>query len=158
MQIQTLKPNDVTLALANKKTQKNTRISNDIGLLSFGIFPANKHDFPVGNVYLRLGFIGFSGARKGAFGLRHIWEKHGSELGLTAPKEVPGFIDKILVPGAEVIIDNSKDPDKPVVVESSNGLITLGLVEPKNEDSYYHIITAYSRKNHPGTVIAEFLK
>jgi len=154
MQIQIFQPNDVTPAIAELRNQKNARVSNNRGQVSFGLFPSNNHNFPVGDIHLKLGFIGNGHRRSGAFGLRHIWEKHGSELGLTAPQQVSAFIETILQPGANVIVNHSKSPDKPLIVESSNGLITLGMVKPNNESAYYHIITAYGRKSHPGIIIA----
>lgn len=152
--MQTLHPNDITLELASLKTRKNTRILNDLGQESFGTFPANKHNFPAGEIYLKLGVIGFTEARKGAFGLRHIWEKHQSDLELKCIQDIPAFIEKVLSEGAEVIVDKSKSPDKPLIVESNSGLITLALETPKGLPPHYNIITAYNRKNHPGVVIA----
>ena len=152
--MQIFQPQDVTLAIANLRTQKNARVSNSRGQISFGLFPSNNHNFPVGDIHLKLGFIGNGHRRKGAYGLRHIWEKHGAELGLTAPLQVPDFIKTVLQPGANVIVDHSKSSDKPLIVESNNGLVTLGVVKPNNEPPYYHIITAYGRKSHPGIIIA----
>ena len=146
-------PSDITLALALTKNKKNTIISTTRGQLSFGLFPANNHGFTTGKIILKLGLIGHGYFRKGAFGVRHIWEKHGGEIGLTSPIQVVNFIESILIPGAEVILNREKSPDKPIIVESSNGLITLGLTTFKNQVAY-SIITAYDRKNHPGVVIA----
>ena len=153
-----LQHNEITLELVSLKNKKNTRVLNELGQESFGNFPANNHNFPVGEIYLKLGYIGYTNARSGAFGLRHIWEKHGTELGLQEPKEILGFIKKVLAEGAEVIVDSMKDPNKPLVVESSSGLITLALETPNNKLPNYHIITAYSRKSHPGVVIATIIK
>ncbi|WP_126169631.1 hypothetical protein [Shewanella khirikhana] len=152
-QIVIYQPSDVTTALAAQKTAKNARIANTSGQVSFGIFPLNSHGYQSAPIILKLGFIGYASQRTGAYGLRHIWEKHGQEIGISNPSDVPSFIESILIPGAEVIIDSTKSA-KPLIIESKTGLITVGFSTPPNEAPHYHIITAYTRKNHPGTVIA----
>jgi hypothetical protein len=153
-EIAIFQPGDVTVEVANNKNSKNAWVANTSGLLSFGTFPENNHNFPVGEITLKLGYVGFDSERKGAYGLRHIWEKHGSEVMATSPSDIPLFIEGIITSGSTVIVDRDKDPKKPLIVKSSIGLLTLGLKQPKDSEPYYHIITAYVRKSHPGIVIA----
>lgn len=89
----------------------------------------------------------------GVFGLRHIWEDHANELSFGCPSEVPGFVEKVISSGTPVLIDSGKNPDSPLVVNSSHGMAVLRYVKAP-EESFYDIITAYNRRNHPGTVIA----
>lgn len=152
--IEVFQPRDVTAALANDKRSKNALVANTSGVVSFGTFPSNNHSFPSGDITLRLGYVGYGAGRKGAFGLRHIWEKHKTEVMATNPEDIPAFIEAIITKGSNVIIDKDKDPNKPLIVESKVGLLTLGLKLPNNANPYYHVITAYARKSHPGTVIA----
>jgi len=149
-----LQSSDITLNLATKTTKKNSFIANCSGVQSFGTFPSNNHGFPSVSIYLKLGIIGFGSERLGAFGLRHIWEKHGSEIGISLPSQIPSFIESILQPGSVVIIDRNKCPDKPLIIESNAGMIIVGLNQPKNAPEYFNIISAYDRRSHPGIVIA----
>jgi hypothetical protein len=153
-EIKIYQPQDITTALAGEKSTKNARVANTAGSISYGMFPINNQGFPVAEIILKLGYIGFKANRDGAFGLRHIWEKHRNEIGLSSPSEIPAFIESILTPGSEVIIDHNKDPRKPLIIESSIGLLTLSLTQPQLELHHYNIITAYARKSHPGIVIA----
>lgn len=147
--IKIFQPSDITLQIAQKKNAQNTLVANSEGHHSFGMFPANNNGFPEAEIVLKLGNIGYGFLRKGGFGLRHVWEKHGSDLGLQNPYEVVGFIESIIQPGAEIIVDKSKDPKKPLIIESSWGLVALEI-----QASTYSITSAYNRKSHPGTVIA----
>lgn len=152
-EIKIFQPSDITLEHVSKKNKPNSLITNQLGHISFGDFPANNHDFPEATIILRLGLIGYGYGRLGAFGLRHIWEKHRIDLGITNPSEVVNFIESIIQPGAEVLIDKKKSPNKPLIIESSNGLISLNLTNI-GDQPVYSIITAYDRKSHPGNVIA----
>ena len=152
--MQIFQPSDITPTLLSDGSTKNSFVANTSGKHSFGNFPVNNHGSPVANIYLKLGYVGYGSVRSGAFGLRHIWEKHGAELSLSDPIDAIKFIESILQVGAHVILDQTKG-NKPVVVQSSAGLVTLGLTKPPNEDPYFNIITAYDRRNHPGTLIAK---
>lgn len=148
--IQIYQPHDITLIEAARKNKPNSLITNTQGHHFFGFFPANNHGLPEAEIVLKLGLIGYGYKRAGGFGLRHIWEKHGKDLGMVKPGEVVDFIESIIRPGAEIIIDTAKAPDKPLIIESSCGLVILSVTP-----SAYSITSAYNRKSHPGTVIAK---
>ena len=133
--------------------KKNQFVTNTSGGLSFGTMPINNHGFAQLEIRLKTGYIGKGWTRQGAYGVRHIFEKHGSELNLTCPSQVSSFIESIITTGAEVIIDNNKDPLKPLIIESNNGMVITAI---SGCQSYYNIISAYDRKQHPGIVIANF--
>nr|WP_010890242.1 hypothetical protein [Salmonella enterica]AAB91550.1 hypothetical protein [Salmonella enterica subsp. enterica serovar Berta] len=106
-------------------------------------------------IILKLGDSGFYNKRteslEGAYGLRHIWDKHRVEIGATSAEDIVIFLESILLAGAEVLIDPKKGQNKAIVVESGTGMMILELKKPNGEDPYYSIITAYDRKSHPGT-------
>lgn len=141
----------------SEKSKKNSFVCMPCGAFSFGAFPPNNAHFPEGDIRLKLGLVGYitgNNERQGAFGLRHIWEKHGSELGLTCPAETIHFIKNVITSGAQVLIDSHKNPDRPIIIESKVGMAILNL-QASTHDVYYSIISAYNRKQHPGTVIAK---
>ncbi len=160
MTIQIYQPSEITEELALSSCTKNAKVMNTDGNISFGLFPANNYHFPEAEIHLKLGYIGKyqRGSRdpKGAFGLRHIYDKHKHDIGISNPNEIPEFIESIIIPGADVIIDKNKSEDKPLIIESSQGLIALGLITPNGHEPYFSIITAYNRKSHPGIVIGSF--
>lgn len=147
--------NNLNIALMSEKTRKNSFVCMPCGTFSFGNFPANNANFPQGDIRLRLGYTGYISRpdRPGAFGLRHIWEKHGTELGLSCPTEAINFIKNVITNGAAVLIDSNKNPDRPIIIENKVGMAILS-VHANTSDVHYSIISAYSRKQHPGTIIA----
>jgi hypothetical protein len=147
-------PSDLTKILVEDKNQRNAYVASSKNILSFGRFPANNYGFPEGDIKLKLGHIGVGRNRQGGFGLRHIWEKHGSECGLTCPTQIPAYLERIITVGAHVLIDKDKDPDKPLILESKVGMAILMINTPKPGAIFYTITSAYSRKSHKGNVIA----
>lgn len=147
----TIHHNDLSIEWMSHKRSKNAFVTNTKGNLAFGIFPTNNNHWPELEIRLKVGFAGFGKARSGAFGIRHIFEKHGKEIGLTCPSEIPSYIESIITKGATVIVDSAKDANAALVIESQTGLVILRLSKDK---AYYDIISAYDRKSHPGTVIA----
>lgn len=150
-------PTDIDNDVLDKKNMKNSRVTNNKGNLSFGTIPKLNDNFPKGEIHLKLGDSGFYSHNhhepKGAFGLRHIWDKHGDELNSQNAEDVVKFIESVLQVGAEVIIDPKKSPNKPLIVESNTGMVVVDLKEPQNEEPFYNIITAYDKKAHPGNVM-----
>lgn len=49
---------------------------------------------------------------EGAYGLRHIWDKHRVEIGATSAEDIVIFLESILLAGAEVLIDPKKAKTK----------------------------------------------
>ena len=147
-------PSDLTQLIVEAKNHKNSYVASSKSILSFGKFPANNYGFPEGDIKLKLGHIGVGRNRLGGFGLRHIWEKHGSECGLTCPTQVPAYLESIITIGAHVLIDKDKAPDKPLILESKVGMAILTINKPNPGASFYTITSAYSRKSHKGNVIA----
>ncbi|MBU1468572.1 MAG: hypothetical protein KJ868_13130 [Gammaproteobacteria bacterium] len=143
----------ITLNVMTHNRTKNALIESASSVVSFGFFPENNNGFPSAKICLKLGFIGSGKGRAGAYGLRHIFEKHGGELGMTCPSEVVSYVKSIIKPGSEILVDYKKEPDRPLVIESSTGLIVLALAGV-GESKHYNIISAYTRFSHPGTVIA----
>lgn len=152
--MQIYQPSDLNQLVVAAKNNKNSYVASSKGSLSFGVFPANNYGFPTGQIKLKLGHIGVGRNRQGGFGLRHIWEKHGSECGLTCPTQVPAYLESIITVGAHVLIDKNKDPNKPLILESKVGMAILTINKPNPGDSFYTITSAYSRKSHKGNVIA----
>ena len=155
--MEVLIPNDIcSIKLSNKST-KNARVTKLDGSHVFGKVPSLNDKFPEGDIILKLGYQGFYNSSnnllQGAFGLRHIWDKHRAEIGATNAEDVVRFVESILKVGADILIDESKHANKPLVIESSTGMVILELKSPQNEDAYYTIITAYDRKSHPGTLM-----
>lgn len=152
-----LLPNDITEAVLNGKKTKNARVAKNDGSEFYLDLPYMNADFPAGKIILKLGDSGFYNKRtqnlEGAYGLRHIWDKHRTELGAASAEDIVIFLESILLAGAEVLIDPRKGPNKAIVVESGTGMMILELKKPNGEDPYYSIITAYDRKSHPGTKV-----
>lgn len=149
-------PSDLTVELMESKNKKNAYIASSNNVLSFGFFPCNNNGWPESPIKLKLGNIGVGKSRRGGFGLRHIWEKHGKECGLAVPADVILFIEKIISSGAKIIIDKDKAPSKPLIIKSKVGMAILKLNTPNQGGAFYTITSAYNRKNHPGNVIATF--
>ena len=142
-------PTDITTAILNDKKTKNSIVCTSSGKDSFSTFPHVSDKFPQGKICLKLGYIGFGDFRDGAFGLRHIWDKHRTEIGAVSALDVVLFLEKVVAKGSVVIIDNKKAPDKPLILESLTG---MAVVEFNN--GAYYITSAYDRKSHKGVVIA----
>lgn len=141
--------------IASGRSAKNTRILNPTtGDFRFGYIPEN----PVidsGHIYLCLGYDGFGPDRRGAFGARHIWDKHQVDLNLTQFADVPHTVASILTEGCNVLVDQNKGgPTKPIVINTPHGMVSLQhkLIDNVPE---YHVLTAYGRNDHPGTVVAQ---
>lgn len=149
-----LLPSDITEAVLNEKKTKNARVAKSDGSEFFLDLPYMNADFPAGKIILKLGDSGFynkkTGNLEGAYGLRHIWDKHRTELGATSAEDIVIFLESVLLAGAEVLIDAKKGPNKAIIVESGTGMMILELKKPQGEDPCYSIITAYDRKSHPG--------
>lgn len=154
-----LLPSDISGGMLNKKNTKNAKVTNSNGETTFGVMPRLNDKFPSGNITLKLGDSGFYDHKtktlKGAFGLRHIWDKHRSEINAGSAEDVVTFVENVLTTGAEVLLDHNKDPNKPLIVESTHGMLVVELKEPQGEEPYYSVITAYVRKSHPGTLLGK---
>lgn len=152
-----LLPRDITNAILVGKKTKNSRVSKNDGSEFFFTLPHLSADFPEGKVILKLGDLGYYNQSKqkleGAYGIRHIWDKHRSEIGATCAEDIVKFLENIFLTGAQVLLDPRKGPNKVIVVESGTGMMIVELKKPQNEDAYYSIITAYDRKSHPGTIL-----
>jgi len=147
----TILHSDLSVEWMSHKRSKNAFVTTTNGSLSFGAFPKNSAHWPELEIRLKVGFAGFGRTRSGAFGVRHIYEKHSQEIGITCPSQISGYIESIITDGATVIVDTVKDENAALVIESKTGLVILRLSKDK---TYYDIISAYDRKSHPGTVIA----
>jgi len=154
-------PSSISDDTLRNKTKPNARVTKSDGSRYFGKVPKLNDSFPEGQIILKLGKRGFfnqtSREVQGAFGLRHIWDKHRREINATTVQEVVVFVESILKNGADVLIDDNKHPNKPLVVESSIGMVILELKRPQDEDAYYSIITAYERTSHPGTLMGNII-
>ncbi|CAM3273180.1 hypothetical protein [Moritella viscosa] len=152
-----LLPNDVSQQMLDSKKTKNAKVTNSNGTCSFGVMPNLGARFPTGNIILKLGDSGFYDRNerklKAAFGLRHIWDKHKVEIGATNAFDVIEFIESVITVGAEIIIDQNKDPNKPLIVESTAGMVVVELKQPQGEEPYYSIVTAYDKTRHAGTLV-----
>lgn len=150
-----MNPHTITTQHLDSKNAKNTKILTTSGDAIFGVMPQLSPDLPEGNIILKLGDSGFYDRHtkqvKSAFGLRHIWDKHRIEIVASNATEIVVFIESIIT---NVIIDNSKSKDKPLIVKSNMGIVVVELKTPQNEPPHYSIITAYTRKSHPGTLMA----
>lgn len=152
-----LLPSEITTAALTEKKTKNARVAKNDGSEFFLDIPYMNADFPAGKIILKLGDSGFYNKMTrnldGAYGLRHIWDKHRTEIGAASAEDIVIFLERILLAGAEILIDSKKGPNKAIVVESGTGMMILELKMPHGEDPYYSIITAYDRKSHPGTIL-----
>jgi len=139
------------------KGTKNARVCTSIGSDFFLDIPSISADFPAGKIILKLGDSGFynrsSKRLECAYGLRHIWDKHRTEIGATCATDIIIFLEGILHQGAEMLLDSSKGPNKAIVVESGTGMMILELKRPQGEAPYYSVVTAYDRKSHPGILL-----
>jgi len=153
-----MKSGELTNELADERGAKNQKLENpEGGGFSFAYIPKNKV-IEEGEVFLCLGYAGFGVDRKGAFGARHIWEKHKLDLGLSRFSDVPGVVSGLLSEGCNVLVDKSKGGlDKPIVVNTSSGMVSLQK-KVVDEVVEYHVLTAYRRTNHPGIVVATLKK
>lgn len=142
---------DLSILHMNHKKQKNSVIIRKGGYDNFGLLPFNNNGFESLPIKLKLGLIGFGANRQGAYGVRHIFEKHKNEIGITCPSEIPGFIERIMISGADVIVDYNKDINKVLCIESKVGMVVFAR---KGSNDHYNIITAYDKRSHPGTLIA----
>lgn len=104
-----LLPRDIVEAVLNDKKTKNARVTKCDGSEFFLDLPGMNADFPAGKIILKLGDSGFYNKRtknlEGAYGLRHIWDKHRAEIGATSAEDIVIFLESILLAGAEVLID-----------------------------------------------------
>lgn len=151
-----LKNTDLTCELMQANTTKNKKVLNpDNGTLIFGKIPDNPTGIPSRLIYLRLGYIGNGVARKGAFGARHIWEKHQTDLSIQKPEDVPKTLADILTAGVDILYEDS---NKPVVLNTQKGLVSLQLKKDPNGDNEYSIVSAYGRRNSRGVVFAKLEK
>ena len=151
-----LKKTDLTCKLMVANTTKNNKVLNpESGTLVFGKIPDNPTGIPSGLIYLRLGYIGNGATRKGAFGARHIREKHKTDLSILKPEDVPKTLADILVAGVDILYEDS---NKPVVLNTRQGLVSLQLKKDPNGSNEYSIVSAYGRKDSRGVVFAKLEK
>ncbi|STO79488.1 hypothetical protein [Grimontia hollisae] len=150
-----IQASDLTRELLKKRTQKNALIANPkTGKLSYGMIPANKSGIPEGNIFLKLGDTGFGPQRSGAYGARHIWDKHQADLCLTEPLDIVTQLQEILVSGTDILVNLAAkhNPARPVILNTKIGRVALQLQMISGVASY-SIISAYGAKNATGTVI-----
>jgi len=151
-----LKNTELTEALMAAHTTKNIKVLNpQSGTIIFGKVPENPTGIPSGMIHLRLGYVGSGRRKSGAFGARHIWEKHKIDLSISSPEEVPQILASILEPGVEILYEHV---NKPVVLNTAKGLVSLQLKKDETGGNWYNIISAYGRRNSRGTVFAELEK
>lgn len=151
---------DLSKDVMSARTTKNAFVTNpNTGSLSFGKIPANNFGITEGEIYLKLGSIGFGRSREGAFGARHVWEKHKKDLAIPSPEVTAQVVADILQEGVEVIVnfDAKEQHLRPVVLNTTKGRVIL---EEKaiNGVACYTIISAYGNRNAPGTVIGNLEK
>jgi len=151
-----LKATDLTIALMSSNTTKNNKILNPAnGTLVFGKIPENPTGIPSGYIYLRLGYVGKGYNRAGAFGARHIWEKHKADLCITRPENTPIKLAQMLTEGVDVLYE---DANKPVVLNTSQGIISLQLKKGEDGTNEYSIVSAYYRTQARGIVFCKLEK
>lgn len=151
-----LLPGALTPQLLSSSGSKNEKLFSPTNNLSYGRIPAvPAFNVEAGDIYLRLGFVGMGYARSGAFGARHIWEKHQIDLNLKQPSDIPQVVASILQNGANILIDKSKAADRPLVLNSNVGIVILEPKKTADGNTEYSIVSAYARKNHKGTVIGQ---
>lgn len=134
------------------KSKQGSVVERPCTKIDYGQFPANNFGFPVGDIVLKLGYKGYGRLKTGATGLRHIWDKHRNEIGLSCPSEIPPFLETVIRPGADVLVDHTKNADRPLVLTSTTGIAVLGHKVVEGKD-IYEVITAYIRRQHRGTLI-----
>lgn len=149
-------PSDLSEEVINGKNTKNALVTNpQTGGLSFGKIPPNNNGVSEGEIYLKLGLAGHGRLRKGAFGARHVWEKHKSDLGITTPDQTPMIIAEILSEGVDILL--STTDARPIALNTKYGVVIL---EEKVIDQVvsYSIVSAYGKKNIAGIVIGQLIK
>ncbi|MCZ5750110.1 hypothetical protein O5207_00520 [Escherichia coli] len=90
-----LLPRDIVEAVLN---DKKTKMHEWLSVMEVNFFlelPSMNADFPAGKIILKLGDSGFYNKRtkslEGAYGLRHIWDKHRVEIGATSAEDIVIF-------------------------------------------------------------------
>tara|TARA_R110001632_G_scaffold40314_2_gene101194 strand:+ start:73923 stop:74207 length:285 start_codon:yes stop_codon:yes gene_type:complete len=86
----TILHSDLSVEWMSHKRRKNAFVTTTNGSLSFGTFPTNNTHRPELEIRLK---VGFGRTRSGAFGVRHIYEKHSQKIGITCPSQVSGYIE-----------------------------------------------------------------
>ncbi|WP_299143133.1 hypothetical protein [uncultured Vibrio sp.] len=140
----------------SKRNKRGTKVINpNTDKTSFGRIPKNNNGIPEGEIYLKVGIIGHGPTRTGAFGARHIWEKHKVDLKISQSTNVPAIIASILEEGVDVLVNfqASHSPARAIVLNTNIGRVALKQEQDKNGRFSYTIISAYGNKNAPGTVI-----
>lgn len=153
-----LLPEYLTEKLLTSSSTKNRKVFSPTNKLSYGRIPdAPAFNIKAGDIYLRLGFSGSGKNKSGAFGARHIWDKHRGDLSLQYPSDIPKVVASILSKGANVLVDKSKSADRPLVLNSNVGIVILQPKKTAEGGIEYSIVSAYGRRNHKGTVIRQLL-
>lgn len=152
----------LTVATINQKKNKNSKILNpSIEQLSFGQVPQNNNHVPSGHIYLRLGDKGVvrGGNIVGAFGARHVWDKHRKDLNLSKPQDIAIRIGSIMTAGVDILIDPTRATSsvRPVVLNTAIGVVALQLKHSASGVPEYSIVSAYGRKTNPGIVIGKLI-
>ena len=150
-------PSDLSEEVMNGKKTKNALVTNpQTGGLSFGKIPPNSNGVSEGEIYLKLGLAGHGRQRTGAFGARHVWEKHKGDLGITTPDQTPMIIADILSEGVDILLSKT-DAARPIALNTTCGVVIL---ERKVIDQVtsYSIVSAYGKKNITGIVIGKLIK
>lgn len=143
----------LTSALMEANTTKNRKVLNPVNnTIVFGKIPDNPTGIPSGLIHLRLGYVGFGHHREGAFGARHIWEKHKTDLSIAKPEDLSLILAEILVEGVNVLYE---DESKPLVLNTEKGLVALQYKKSFGGLGEYSIITAYGRRDSRGVVFAK---
>lgn len=148
-------PTDLNEAIMAAKSTRNALVVNpNTGGMSFGRIPINNSGIAEGEIYLKLGFIGFGREREGAFGARHVWEKHKKDLNIAIPEDTAQTIADILQVGIDIVVnfEVKKHAIRPVLLNTARGRV---VVEEKTMEGIpsYTIISAYGNKDAPGTLI-----
>ena len=149
-------PSDLSDQVMSGKNTKNALVTNpQTNGTSFGRIPPNSNGVIEGDIYLKLGLVGHGQQRKGAFGARHVWEKHKNDLGISNACDTPMIIAEILSEGVDILIGVT--PDRPIALNTKYGVVIL---EQKTieQETIYSIVSAYGKKNITGTVIGKLIK
>lgn len=147
---------DLNETLMSESKSKGSKIVNpNTGKLSYGHIPENNNGIPSGPIYLKLGNVGSGRFRNGAFGARHVWEKHKNDLNISNPVDTPQVIANILILGVNVLVDFDAEhsPHRPVVLNTSIGRVALIHYKELGGIDAYSIVSAYGNKNATGIVI-----
>jgi len=144
---------ELTDELLSMTKMKNVKVLNPVtGTLIFGKVPANLSGIPSGFIYLRLGYVANGYLRQGAFGARHVWEKHRKDLNINAPENLPQILADILVVGVDILYEAT---NKPAVLNTHKGLVSLQLKKDSTGSDEYSIVSAYNSRRSRGTVFAK---